>query len=251
MTKKTTPKTRPSVSFPPDETTPVDLPSDDKIIEAVGLNIEALFETFKSEDETEAKVKGPMNNRRSKKYEEQKKRAMRLAELLSSMTPMQQRFVTEYVKKDWDTLSEVAIRAGSTAKGESLRQISYTYLNREDIKEAIVLLTLRKLEAEGIDRYEVIGMLKDSFNGAMADGRYKEANEASQMLGTAIGMFSPSKNKGLTDMEQGQLRELNKVSKAANVAGDIKEGSVVNEATISTLDDELRKHIGIAGLKPN
>ncbi len=246
MTKKT--------HFPPDETAPVALPSDEDMIEAVGLNVQALFETFKSEDETEAKVKGPMNNRRSKKYEEQKKRATRLAEILVGMTPMQQRFVMEYVKKDWDTLSEVAIRAGSTAKGDSLRQIAHTYLQRDDIKEAIVLMTLRKLEAEGIDRYEVIGMLKDSFNGAMADGKYKEANEASQMLGTAIGLFDAKRNKGLTDMENGQLRELNKIGKAANIAGDIKESSVVNEATISTLDDELNKHIKIAGLtdlKPN
>jgi len=242
------------VDFPPSDTPDEDntpLPTDEQIISAVGLDIDALFETFKSDDETEDKVKKPMQARRSKKYEEQKKRATRLAEIYVSLTPMQQRFVTEYVKKDWDTLSELAIRIGSTAKGESLRQLPYQYLQRPEIKEAIVLTTLRKLEAEGIDRYEIIGMFKDAFNASMAEGKYKEANEAAQHLGTAIGMFSPSKTKGLTPMEHGQMRELHNIGKAGNVPGEIKDGSVVSDATVATVDDDLNKHLKIAGLDLN
>ena len=52
-------------------------------------------------------------------------------------------------------------------------------------------------------------------------------------------------------MEHGQMRELHNIGKAGNVPGEIKDGSVVSDATVATVDDDLNKHLKIAGLDLN
>lgn len=215
--------------------------SDEEMIASFG---ESLFETFKEGNEPLSTVI-TKEGRRSKEYEDKKQRAKRLAELMAGLTPLQGRFVTHYVAKDWDTLSEVVIRAGSTSSSpEGLRQIAWNYLQRKDIKEAIGLMTLRKLEAEGIDRFEILGMLRDSFNGAMADGKYKEANEAATLLGTSIGVFAPTKSKDLSKTDMKQLGELNQVARKHNLhGGDYSSvpdaNPIVDEMTLEDLNRQL------------
>lgn len=232
------------------------LPKDDsEIIGQTGLDLEHLFTVFREGNEPlESVVKG--ERRRSNEFAEKKARAMKLATLLTGLTPQQHKFVTHYVAKDWDSLSEVMIRCGSTAKGDALRQIAYQYLQRKDIKEAIALMTLRKLEAEGIDRYEVIGMLRETRDSAMADGKYKEATEAAQLLGNAIGMFSNTKGatKDLSKLEASQLKDINQVARQAGI-GDpkptndlaFKPDSFANEV----VNEELTNALKLAGLKLN
>lgn len=223
--------------------------TDAEMLEKASLDIDHLFSVLREGNEPLEEVVSKAG-RRSKEYDDKKKRAQRLAGLMASLTPQQQRFVTHYVQKDWDSLSEVMIRAGSNAKGESLRLIAWQYLNKPVIKEAIVLSTLRKLEAEGIDRYEIIGMLRDSFNASMADGKYKEANEAAQLLGTGIGLFSPKGVKDkLSTQEAMQIGELNKISRRAGLA-DPKPSEELAQTGMQEemANEELSNHLKIAGL---
>ena len=235
---------------------PPPLPSDEEMIAKASLDIDHLFNVLRDGNEPLAEVV-TKNNRRSKVFADKKERAQRLASIMMGLTPQQQRFVTHYVAKDWDTISEVMIRAGSTGKGDALRQIAWGYLNKPEIKEAIVLSTLRKLEAEGIDRYEIISMLRDSFNGAMADGRYKEANEAAQLLGTGIGMFNVkggTLSKDLTKMETAQLGDMNRIARKAGLADEKPEASLArDEMQGDMVHEELSNALKIASasLKPH
>lgn len=223
--------------------------TDDEMLEKVSLDIDHLFNVLRDGNEPLSEVVSK-EHRRSKEYDDKKKRAQRLASIMASLTPQQQRFVTHYIAKDWDTLSEVMIRSGSAAKGDSLRLIAWQYLQKPIIKEAIVLSTLRKLEAEGIDRYEIIGMLRDSFNAAMSDGKYKEANEAAQLLGTGIGLFSPKGVKDkLSTNESTQLNELNKISRKAGLSDPKPDNELAKTGMQEDMvTEDLSNHLKIAGL---
>lgn len=207
----------------------------------------AMFDMFKGTNEPhEAVVKKA--GRRNDTWALRAKRVKRLAQLSMELTPFQERFVHHYVKKDWDSYSELAMRAGSKAtKPEYLRNVAHQTLKNERVIESIGLLTVAKLEAEGVDRYEVIHMIRDTYACAIADGKYKEANDASEMLGVSIGMF-PAKGSAaaskMTKVEFNQLQELNKVS-GGNKHMDIPP------ANFDETKESLKEQLEIARRKIN
>lgn len=156
-------------------------------------------------------------SRRNLTYDLRAKRAMRLGQLMVEMTPFQERFVHHYVAKKWDSLGEVSLLAGSKAKKpQYLRNIAYLTLKNETVMEAIGLLTVAKLEAEGLDRHEVIAMFRDNHATAISKGDLKEANVAAERLGIVAGLFAPkagmASTKDLSKTEYMQLKEINQLS---------------------------------------
>lgn len=207
-----------------------------------------MFELLRNGNEPMEEVV-PKASRRSNAYAAKAARVKRLAELMIGLSPQQERFVHIYVAKDWDTLAEVAMRAGSTAKNSfHLRNIASQYLKNPKIKEAIGLLTISKLEAEGVDRYEVIAMLRDNHAMAVASGKLREANDAAEKLGIAIGMFSPKGAKGVTDLtkvEYNQLKELNQASSQTKQAQSIRDAQA-SALPSDELALELKSQLNIA-----
>lgn len=199
-----------------------------------------MFDALKGEPGKDAPV---TRNRRAKAYELRAKRVKRLAQIMIDLTPFQERFVHHYVQKNWDSLSDLAIMAGSNAKKEvSLRNIAATLLRNPKVIEAIGLLSYSKLEAEGVDRHEVIAMFRDNHAVAIAEGNHKEANVAAEKLGTIVGLFGkpsgPSRaiEREMTKVEAAQYRELQAIApKERGGDSTAKDGFVLKEDLLDQL----------------
>lgn len=202
-------------------------------------------------------TKGPnvqKTARRGSVYEGRAKRIKRLASLMLELTPFQNRFVHIYCQFNWDSHSDIAIAAGSTAKpGQNARNIAYQTLKNKKVIEAIGLMNWSKLEAEGIDKHEVVASFRDIRDCAIADGDYREANAANEKLGSIIGLFSLKGNKALmkemTRTEQDQLTELGTIGKTttggakASVPYDMAPSDKVQ------MEEDLKEQLRIATQK--
>lgn len=203
-----------------------------------------------TKETSESPVKGP--SRRGEIYALRAKRIKRLASLILEMTPFQERFVHHYVQKNWDSLADLAIMAGSTATtSQNLRNVAYQNLKNKKVIEAIGLMTYSKLEAEGIDRHEVIGMFRNNHAAAYVDGDYKEANIAAEKLGIAVGLF-PGGKQGIskavaatmTNIDKSQLNELNKASGGNKTIYEQTGEAPSSDALV--LNEDLKNHLAIA-----
>jgi len=176
-----------------------------------GLNLHDHYkELTKAEEELEEKV-----TRNDDAYRTRAERSKRLAQLYVSMTPMQEKFVKNYVAKNFGSIPELMISIGTKGKPENLHQIYHTFSKNVKIKEAIGLETQLRLEAEGTSRNEVVQMLRDSFAVAITSGSVKDANEAAKLLGMAMGMFN-AKDVGVRGVNREVTSEVTRLGKLAN-----------------------------------
>lgn len=119
--------------------------------------------------------------------------------IISQLTPSQKLFC-EYRSRGL-TLAAAAKKAGSTAKEDNLRVQGHQWENLPGAQDYIDYLKQLHAQASLIDAAEVITKLRKVFDEAMADGKWKDANKAAELLGLMIGAFGKNGAVGLVSEE--------------------------------------------------
>ena len=92
--------------------------------------------------------------------------------------------------------SDASEKAGSSAKGrDSLGRVGYNTEQLDGAKEYIMWLEYKRAKASVVDELEIVQKIRDTYDQAMMDGKYSDANKAMEMLGNMIGAFA---NKNAT-----------------------------------------------------
>jgi hypothetical protein len=130
---------------------------------------------------------------------EQIKMSDDLKRKLEHLTVLQKRYA-EYRARGLPQ-SEAALKAGS--KGSTKESLGRTGYNMEQVvgvKEYIDFLILKRASAAMVDNVEIIDKLRDTYEQAMEDGKYGDANKAIEHLMT-MGGFSGKSNTSATAKE--------------------------------------------------
>lgn len=113
-----------------------------------------------------------------------------LRELLTTMTPMQIRFVEAYVKTA--SAAQAARMAGS--KSGSPEVVGYSMLKMPKVQQAIAIAMKKRIEAVGLDTIEVIQKIREVYNHALNEKNYQAAIKACELLQKEIDKARQTKN---------------------------------------------------------
>jgi phage terminase small subunit len=164
---------------------------------------------------------------------------------LFQLTEFQRRFVEGYLESGEAT--EAARIAGSKAK--NIHQVGWNTLNNENVQKAIALGLNTMIQAAALNSTEIVNNFRNIFMKAMEEGKYAEANKATEHLGRILGLFQDkNKSKAAIEEKARELREdkqvdndtqnmLEILGKARTRVGT-KEDPVDLDA-LSQLDDEV------------
>lgn len=151
---------------------------------------------------------------------------------LYRLTEFQRRFVEGYLEVGEAT--EAARIAGS--KATRIHQVAWNTLNKEEVQKAIALGLNVKIQAAALNGTEVINNFRNVFMKAMEEGKYSEANKATESLGKILGLFKDD-NKSRVKI-QGKVQELreaqedeNEVDSSAKSMLNILDTARVREGT--------------------
>lgn len=123
---------------------------------------------------------------------------------LFKLTEFQRRFVEGYLESGCAT--EAARIAGSKAK--NLNQVGWNTLNSEHVQTAIALGLNTMIQAAALNSTEIINNFRNVFMKAMEEGKYSEANKATENLGRILGLFKDTNaSKAKVDAKAKEIRE--------------------------------------------
>jgi len=101
-----------------------------------------------------------------------------LRELLTTMTPLQIRFVEAYVKTA--SAAQAARMAGSKSGNPEI--VGYTMLKMPKVQQAVAIAMKKRIEAVGLDTIEVIQKIREVYNHALSEKNYQAAIKACELL---------------------------------------------------------------------
>jgi len=158
-------------------------------------------------------------------WREEKPEAYRKA--LFKLTEFQRRFVEGYLETG--CASEAARIAGSKAKNTN--QVGWNTLNNENVQMTIALGLNTMIQAAALNSTEIVNNFRNVFMKAMEEGKYAEANKASEHLGRILGLFQD------TNRSKAKIEEK---------AKELREGEEVDNDTKSMLSilDKARVRVG-------
>jgi phage terminase small subunit len=125
---------------------------------------------------------------------------------LFKLTEFQRRFVEGYLETG--CASEATRIAGSKAKNTN--QVGWNTLNNENVQTAIALGLNTMIQAAALNSTEIINNFRNVFMKAMDEGKYAEANKATENLGRILGLFkdtNASKGKQRIDEKAQEIRD--------------------------------------------
>lgn len=127
---------------------------------------------------------------------------------LFKLTEFQRRFVEGYLETG--NATEAARIAGSKAK--NIHQVGWNTINTEHVQEAIALGLNTMIQAAALNSTEIVNNFRNVFMKAMEEGKYAEANKATEHLARILGLFKDTnRTKAAIEERAKDLRETEQV----------------------------------------
>lgn len=152
---------------------------------------------------------------------------------LELRTPLQKKYA-EYRAKGLSQ-SDSASKAGSNAKTkEALGRVGYNIEQEDGIKQYIAYLMEKRANLAMVDSIEIIDKLRETYERAMEENKFSDANKATELLATMAGLIG----KGAV---ASTVKDSSAKKAAKNDVGAFKEEGETTQERMNKLSTLIRE----------